>query len=293
MNFLFPNELSVRTEASGGDVAPRVEHGPGGGPDGRTRVILLIHGYDNSIESARDAYKNFRNNFQTELATQAGAKSVLADMYEFFWPGDKAWPPLLHYLSYPLEIKLAVESGKSLARFLATLSGPGGVQVSVLLIAHSLGNRVLLEMLNELANQLQTQPNGVEIAGICLMAAAVPVSKVESGGKLHRVSTAARSCVLSSVDDTVLHYAFPPGETASGDAFWPTAVGRYGQPEGQWGTSKPMPGYKHGDYWKKKETIDPVARFLGQTVPNRLSANSLRTNSIADAVFATNSIRPK
>jgi len=292
MLFLLPKELSVRTEASGGDVALTVEHGPGGGPDGRSRIVLLVHGYDNSVKGARGAYAKFRDNFANELAQSAAGQSILADTFEFLWPGDKAWPPLLHYLSYPLEIAPARNSGKTLARFLRSLSGPGGTPVSVFVIAHSLGNRVLLELLKEL-KQLQSVGGArgqVDIDGVCMMAAAVPVAKVEPGGELHEASVSARTCVLSSEDDTVLHLAFPPGETVAGDGFFPTAIGRFGQPKDQWHEGQPMPGYGHSDYWQEKATVEPVARFLGQVVPNRLPVSSIGTNSIQTTELPTNTI---
>ncbi len=279
---LFPSELGVRIEAKGGSVADHVQEGPGGKPADAGRLILLIHGYDNSLEGARRAYAGFEENIREEFPQ---ARALFENTFGFFWPGDKAWPPLLHYLSYPMEIAPAKESGKRLAEYLADLGARAAGTIEVFLIAHSLGNRVVQEMLIELLNLLDRgQLNSrVQIRGICMMAAAVPVAKMDTGGEFHITPKKFRTHVLHSPNDRVLHYAFPPGETFAFDAFWPTAVGRWGGPFGLWPLAQKMMGYGHSDYWKKKETAAPVGRLLGLTVQNAIPENAIVPHFLLDA----------
>jgi hypothetical protein len=145
------------------------------------------------------------------------------------------------------------------------------------LIAHSLGSRLVIELLQALTAALSPQ---VKLEGICLMAAAVPVSKVDAGGELHDAALLTRSVILYSPGDSVLHFGFPLGETLAGDAFWPEPVGRHGQPLAQWSYSQLMMysstiKYGHHDYWKRGETARPIAQFLDAAMPKGLQEAEL------------------
>jgi hypothetical protein len=271
-------ELSVRTDASGGGLTAEVQPGPDHGPLGHGRLILLFHGYANDLTSARGSYTNFITNLQKDWP-RAGA--LLPDIFRFYWPGDKSWS-IFSFLSYPLEIGPAQGSAQLLAEYLADVPGPNGGMIDVYLIAHSLGNRVAMELLQIFsAGEL---PGHVNVKGACLMAAAVPVSKVDAGGDLHSAATFTRFFVLFSPGDGVLHFAFPPGETAAGDAFFPTAVGRFGQPLNQWANKQLMTYgaksdlYGHHDYWKRDETITPIQQFLDPSTPKEPIESVLPTH---------------
>lgn len=263
---LEPKELSCRTDASGGGLTPAVYPLPSEGPSGTT-LILLIHGYDNDVKSARDSYSTFVNHLQTEWNKAA---VVLPNIYRFYWPGDKSWS-IFPFLSYPLEIGPAKESAGLLLEYISELRAANGGIMDVFFIAHSLGNRLVMELLELVATG--TLPTGVNVKAICMMAAAVPVSKVDVGGSLYAAATSTQSYVLWSTGDAVLHFAFPIGETAAGDSLFPTAVGRFGQPLNQWVIARQMIYgnknhlYGHHDYWKRDETIPAIEQFLDPTVP--------------------------
>jgi pimeloyl-ACP methyl ester carboxylesterase len=264
MFFLFPSELTVRTESSGGDLAPQVTCGSTLGLSGRSRVVLLCHGYANSVDAARQSYGTFVQNFISQFPMAASLKT---DVFQFYWPGDEPYPGVSQ-LSYPIQIRSARNSAQCLAKYLVTLPVPTTGEIEIYVIAHSLGNRVALELLNALRAVVGGGPTRFNFRGILMMAAAVPVNKVGIGGSLHDPALMmARQFVLHSTSDWVLKFAFPPGETAAGDGLFPQAVGRYGNPD-QWTNSKDMPGYGHSDYWPKPETSDMVARFMGYVAPN-------------------------
>src|SRR5205807_6770364 len=91
------------------------------------------------------------------------ARQIMPDVYRFYWPGDKSWGPF-SFASYPLEIEPAKMSAKLLAQFVANLSGPGGGLIHVYLIAHSLGSRLVIELLHALTAAFSPQ---VRLEGIC------------------------------------------------------------------------------------------------------------------------------
>jgi hypothetical protein len=262
---LSPGELSVRSDATGGDVLPQVAGSLGAYG---SQIVFLFHGYNDSLAVARASYAAFLKNFP-------GPGNPLHDKWQpathaSYWPGDKAWGPF-SFASYPIEIGTAKDSAAVFANFLANLPIPGGATLDIYFIAHSLGNRVVLELLSALENlksagRLSSQ---IQFKGFCAMAAAVPVSLAEPSGSLFRAATlSATRRTLYSESDTVLHFAFPFGESAAGEGFFPTAIGRFGQPQSDWTAEAEMfldaqHGYNHGDYWPQPNTIPQISAFLG------------------------------
>lgn len=262
---LASGELSLRSDATGGGILPQVAGSLG---SYGSQLIFLFHGYNDSLAVARQSYASFLQNFP-------GTGNPLHDkwlsvIHPVFWPGDKAWGPL-SAAGYPFEMGTAKQSAAVFADFLATLSVPAGGMLDIYFIAHSLGNRVVLELLFALqamkaAGRLSSQ---IQFKGFCMMAAAVPISVVESNANLYDAATvSAVRRTLYSEADTVLHFAFPIGETAAREGFFPTAIGRFGQPPSDWTAETEMfishgHGYNHGDYWSQPNTIPQISAFLG------------------------------
>ncbi len=286
------NELSVRQDPVGGDVRDRVCEVTPPFAQGRRRVVLLIHGYNNTENAARRSFGDFIDDV---AKLGAGATALLADLGGVYWPGDAALGPL-SFLSYPCEIKPATESAERLAAYVRTLVGPAGTATELYLVGHSLGNRVILELLERLAAD---PPAAVHLAGACLMAAAVPVDMVDDGGALLPGATLpGKTLALYSRDDLVLHWGFPLGETAAGEGLFPTAVGRFGQPPGVWTERQELGGDNHGDYWGDPRAAIRVARLLGVAVPSEIEAAAiadralpappeLQTRTISDRALST------
>lgn len=295
---LSPGELSVRSDASGGDVLSQVSGSLGAYG---SQIVFLFHGYNDSFAVASQSYASFLRNFPA-------AGNPLHDKWQpaihpCYWPGDKSWGPV-SFASYALEMGPAKQSAAAFANFISTLHAPAGGTLDLYFVAHSLGNRVVLELLLTLqamkaAGKLSSQ---IQFKGFCMMAAAVPVSMVQSNANLYAAATlSATRRTLYSEADTVLHFAFPIGETAAFEGFFPTAIGRYGQPQSDWTAEtemfiSPNQGYNHGDYWSQPNTIPQISAFLGiptaapiastsivqRTLPalSSISPNQLRTNSL-------------
>jgi predicted alpha/beta hydrolase family esterase len=272
------NELSVRQDPVGGEVSATVKLSSAPFPQGRRRVVLLVHGFNNTESAARASYDRFTDDLD---ALGAGAAPVLADLGKVYWPGDKDLGPA-SFLSYPAEMTPAQDSAALLAAYLAALVGPGGSTTEIYLVGHSLGNRVILEMLTRFA--AMPLPVTVQVAGGCLMAAAVQVDMVEAGGALRPGATLwTKTLTLYSRDDRVLHWAFPIGQTAALEGFFPTAVGRFGQPGDLWATRQELVGDDHSDYWGDPRSAALVARLLGVAVAVDIPASEISSNAIPES----------
>ncbi|HUO32318.1 MAG TPA: alpha/beta hydrolase [Bryobacteraceae bacterium] len=252
-----PVVVSVREPGteSGGPIVPAREEG--GHLDGFTNLLILVHGYNNSRTVAQDSYGTFLNDLKKVFAT------LTAQVAEFQWPGDEP-NQILSTLSYANQVPHAIASAAEFEKYLAGLRHSGPLVLNF--VAHSLGCRLVLEILKKwAANGL---PPNVSIGVVVLMAAAVVVKQVDSGGALERAAQlTAKNPVLYSKGDMVLHFAFPLGETAAGEGFFPVAVGRTGGPPGVWHAPLAMShngnAYAHGSYWPGTESAAAVASALG------------------------------
>src|SRR5271166_4604346 len=175
-------ELTVRLQPAGGDVAPAVTVLPGPvSPSGQRQIVLLIHGFANDQPTASGSYQTCIDNL-TALPPPAST-DLPSPIFKFYWPGDMQIR-LFSDLAYPWKISYAVDSGKRLAEFLANLAGPGGTPMQVHIIAHSLGNRVSLEMLQA----FDATKGNVVFASFSLMAGAVPVKRVTNPAQLQKAA---------------------------------------------------------------------------------------------------------
>ncbi len=287
---LLHNELSVRIDPRGGKVRKEVQAGPDGGASGHGVVILLLHGYANTLQDARDSYATFEGHYNEN--EPESARVSLPDTFRFYWPGDTKLFRPVYYLSYPTEIKPAKHSARVLAEYLRNLPPPPGGVTNVYLIGHSLGNRVVLELVKQFVGEHARAR--LQFQGIFMMAAAVPVAKLRNGGKLHDAAKKpGKRWVLHSQSDLVLKLGFPLGEIAGFDAApwpwdWPEAVGRYGKPSDNWTFNRAMfqqdgKGYGHSDYWPGMEVPPLVAEFLGRIGSNEIFEAVIPANTIGGA----------
>jgi alpha/beta hydrolase family protein DUF900 len=245
-----------------------------------SRLIILIHGYNVNLQNGQNGYSAFGRLLQTRGLQEL---SVLGQVISFLWPGDENIA-LIAGLFYPAKMQAARDSATLLAKFLVGLRGPNGAPIQVILVAHSLGNRVSLEMITDLIAQPNQSWGRME--GFCLMAAAVTTGMVDAGGRLFSAARSLRTRTMFSEADKVLHWAFPPGETAAGDGFFPQAVGRFGNPVPIWSERFDLQPYDHGNYFPGLPTgtgVDDrsaqlVAQFVGVAVPIPLSTNQILPN---------------
>jgi len=255
-----PTRLRVRLECRGGAVDAVVR--PSHALHGVRQLTILIHGYNADECAAWRSYDRFLD--ESDLESHPLATGAVCT---FYWPGDASlgW---FSGASYPLELAAARRSAAQLLAFLRELAAAAG-DLAVALVCHSLGNRVALELLKAYVEA--GAPAGLRFTSACLMAAAVPVRLVEDAQRLGRAAAAVagrRTLVLYSESDGVLRWAFPSGETAiPGEGWFPTAVGRFGDPDRTWGEREDMAPYGHGDYWRGRQAAGYVRRLLGIASP--------------------------
>lgn len=265
-------ELSVREAGrkAGGPVVDARDR-PAAWMDGAHRAVLLVHGFNNNVDEARAAYRQFR----------AHLPQGTWRLGEVQWPGDADFGFLqwFDFLSYPTEIPDAEHSADRLAKFLVRLARANPT-LELTLVGHSLGCRLILEMLDRFAGGASNPVPAIR--HILLMAAAVPVALSEPGKRLQKAGSRAHErLVLFSPADLVLGLAFPAGQLAARvlkyeDAVYFEAVGLHGHPE-SFASETPLQacGNGHSDYWKDERAAAYLAQKLGAAVSHRLNARCL------------------
>jgi esterase/lipase superfamily enzyme len=159
------------------------------GSIGGRRVVLVIHGYNNTFEEICDAY--LRISYQLDTCG-----FDYDSMVGYVWPGGTK------KLSYWPARKRARQVSKRLGRLIKKMSA-SAVQVDI--VAHSLGCFLLLKALQGMGNS--------SVRNIYLMAAAVGNYKLTAGTPFANAANhAGTAFVLKSEDDNVLKYCFPIGE---------------------------------------------------------------------------------
>jgi len=274
---------------------------PGGGtPDGRKRIILLVHGYNNDKAQADESYASLLGNIAHD------SSRLFDDVWKFYWPGyverltgrlvddpvdvslgsNRAGSESVSLLSaptYALQVLKAREVGATLGRYLRDLRHTNTVPTEVIFVAHSLGCRVVLEALREILQGRDPEVERHRVPGVCLMAAAVPAFMVEDGSRLSAAAMVPQSAyVLHSRADMVLRLSFPAGQGAASvllsiaspgatdhEGFYPEAIGRHGNPSTKW-LRRGDTGLGHSGYWAHPWTAPNVLRALRGNVVEHL-----------------------
>ena len=246
-------ELYLRRDKEGGKLLnPGQFHGQLPSALARRTCLVLVHGFNNSDSGAATAYFAFRKR-ERALFNSVDKDAFEAQFGDTFWPGDAQWGffDKLDFLIYPTAVHTAVDAAKDLDALIATLPNLERVDF----IAHSLGARVVLETIELLRKR--TLP---KVGRVVLMAPAVPSEMLEPGGRFFDLlmqlwAEGIEIRVLHSLDDKVLHWAFPPGQSLAGRTeASQRALGRYGPSVMMPGWSKTLKGVTiagadHSDYW--------------------------------------------
>lgn len=248
------------------------------------QLVVLVHGYNNSQQEAEGAYHAFRRRELPHLTP--GQFATLGDaLGDAFWPGDADWGTVdkLDFLFYPTAVGVARTVAPAIATYLQSRKDV----LEVHFIAHSLGCRVALEVID----LLRTRADAPRIGKVCLMAAAVPCFMVGRRGHLHAALQAPlETRVLHSRHDPVLATAFPPGQTLAGEGFFPEAVGRNGDVPVTPGRVevRSIARAGHGSYWGQdsdapsRDSGEQVRAFFGFA---SLPARSLPARSLGSRGF--------
>lgn len=267
-------ELSFRRKYAGGDVECRPS-----GADALTnnrRIVLLIHGYNNTQEEACKSYNNFLK-YQRSIAGVDCNERVAPgrQFVKVYWPGDSTMP--LRFLYYFLgAIPNAVEAAGCLADVLIDAvrkSGPKEIEI----VSHSMGCRLAFELLRHLVGA-----EGITVKHVVFMAAAAETARLEDASDPSDFRKAydiilkdGRTLNMFSQLDVVLFPVFPIGERLARDnkSKLPVALGHKRwvskntpnnmEQENQWPNG-------HGDYWgdpeketkRTREVNDKISKFL-------------------------------
>jgi hypothetical protein len=213
-------DLTLRRDSGGG----RIRRRPAATNkfyDQPLRRIILIHGFNSSEDSALESYDKFKT--YASIINQSFADQMIT----LAWPGDR-W--ILNPVSYyRTNIQSAAECARALANFIIERNSKEAEPPEYVLIAHSLGCRLVVLLLEE----LNRRNVALEQFKIFLMAAAVPVSSLAPNLPAWRAIGGAKfRAVLHSPSDRVLQVLFRAGEP---EGFWPEAVGLHGNPrDGLW-----------------------------------------------------------
>lgn len=233
----------------------------------RERLILLVHGYNVSLSTGHRLLRLFEDRLRDKSA------SLARDVGWLMWPGDLPLP-VLSMVSYPFKLGATLELGRRIASFLASLTSAQGAPPEIVLVAHSLGCKVVLETVE----QLRASFPAVQVR-VFLMAAAVAVEDVLPGGRLHGAARHAHErAVLHSTSDWVLRVGFRIGQFAAPNAaYLRGAVGSEGRPEEAWTHSRPMTGLGHSAYWKHVRSVDEFVAWMGKAAVRGSPARALPT----------------
>jgi hypothetical protein len=269
----FTANISCRLGCNGVTVADAVWN-QSGSLVGVSEFVLLIHGYNDDRLYADCAYSHFLS----QCGSLSGGLFRLP-VAKLQWPGDET-SALRGAVDYPTALDHAIQSSLILAAFLEGLAieqiACGNV-LTIHWVAHSLGNRLVLETIEA----LRQKRVAIRFASLALMAAAVRVGAVDTGGLLRTAALSSASiAVLHSTGDDVLEWAFPVGQTAAGDGFFPEAVGRYGDPGNLGAASQAFNWFGHSDYWFSAYSVAFTLANMGvgisrPTLPNNTASHSL------------------
>ena len=265
-------ELSVRTfPERGGPVSVAVKDADGLAAGLWRHLLILVHGFNNTAPEARASYNILIDQLWPSLIASRVAPDAIAC---FQWPGDAAaWFKLLDCILYARDVGLSFSAADRLTSYLAGLARLGTGSRKISIIGHSLGCRLVLEMLARLA------PVNLQFDVIALMAAAVPTERVEVGDPL--AGTATRPIIMRkffSEQDSVLELGFPVGQQlAFMQGIDPSpgleAVGRHGNP-GSFGAPK-LTTNGHGDYWADPRVADCILQDIDPTLSSGPTAREL------------------
>lgn len=266
--------LSVRGQWTGGGLRTHVVSTPDQTAPFNGRLIVMVHGYNNSQQAALKSYNTFQKNLSAAFRKGVRGGTGLPDIAHFYWPGDTSgiFDAIATAGGYSRALEHAQQAASMLAHYLAnTRHKP----TSVTFLGHSMGCRLILDALRH--NEETSPP----LHSVTLQAAAVGEKMFAPDQDLHHVGKAYahRSHVFYSSSDWVLRFAYPPGQwlayqTNVEKAYFGNAIGRFGPPRGFNAHKKEMKTFGHGDYWGAAEMAEEFSTILHKARKRYITARA-------------------
>jgi hypothetical protein len=171
-------------------------------------VLLATHGFNVDRQAGIDSLSMW--NRRCNLPPNGIFVGVL-------WPGDSRFLP---FVDYVYEGSEAISSGKLLAAYLNQNSA---LAQSLSFFSHSLGARTVLQTIRGLT----TKPRCAILMAAAIENNCLAEEYADAAAKVNKI------CVVASVADDVLKWAFPPGNLVGeivmhGHPYDRTALGRFG-----------------------------------------------------------------
>lgn len=238
-----------------------------------SRVVLLVHGFANSTDEAKNGFGRFVNNLRPLSPTRSLER--FGTLWELHWPGDHPlgwWKPLdkaYTLATYAARIRVAKEAGSRLAAYLEARDRRQTVHI----VAHSLGCRVTLHAIRGIRERGEAYP-GARIGHVFLLAPAVPVPDClpnDLSRLYHSRWRRSSEHVFFSARDAALR-ASRTMQWLAGDHG--QAVGVAGAPLDRW-TSTEDTKLGHTRYWRSATIAEPVSEWL--LYGSRSQANARRS----------------
>jgi len=253
-------QLSCRAKSRGRGLVPvtAVAGSPDPATAGLDRWTIFIHGFNNSWKTAHATWSATSEDLQRYTVD-------LTTVVLFYWPGDYSRWEVLSAMNYPKTVPIAEETARLLAEYLQRAAQDRRVPLQLSFVAHSLGSLVVLETVK----LLRVARANIAVHDVLLMAAAVPEGFCVAGEAYGELAgPEANEVALYSLDDRVLKRYFQVGQEIA-DRLPDNrrrAVGRTGGPgagRGQrWSAAVHLNGFGHGDYWKKRESLEKIGSIV-------------------------------
>jgi len=260
-------------------------------PDWKSPVCFFLHGYNVDPQGAYEAYGQLTSTIgrETSLPTLLSSQSWVVCWRSYVDIGLASGKSRISALTYAQQIPSAVLAASALRSYVDGECGTAPVSISI--VAHSLGSRMALELLDDYAQHPGTA--NVEFASLILLAAAVPTHFLENLVALWQGALLPKkTLVLFSGKDIVLAGPFRAGETIAGEGFFPRAVGATGHPPTGFWTEVESTANDHSGYFHDRVTARHVARFLGSSPALALPESTLGALTIQRGDDAPE-LRPK
>lgn len=231
------------------------------------RVLILIHGYNNTWDNVRGAYNILSTNFRNILAKHT--PSQYDEIVGFIWPGGDS---ALEYGKAKKRVKAHFESLANLILELVsekTEDNKPRIKTTIDIMAHSLGCYLTLSALTFYMPTIGAQ----YIRNLFLMAAAVDDELIQYGEHFYRATQTCKTVyVFHSKQDTTLRVWYRLGDVGG------AALGCSG-PEDWSIIEEHSPNVKvinckrvvksHGDYKYNEQVFIYLFKELTQDKPSR------------------------